>query len=179
MVTKHVLRRRRPDKRPYDNMGLRQVGRASSAGVTLFLFLGSAVAGALASSQSLGAAQSQGPNPTEVLPTRSSPRSGSAFPGVVIATLEDGARLYRAVHVTCGPGSVRRPGARPLQLRPRTLRFPRRPDAGGAVRLVTQCTWDIPPASAGRKLEVRVLDTYVNQDGTSSRGSETLEWVIR
>jgi hypothetical protein len=119
------------------------------------------------------------PQPFEVLTSRPSPRAGSHFIGVAVATLEEGARLYRSVTPWCTAGRIRVGSSMELSLPVRISRLPRNPQAGGSVRSVTTCSWHVPRSARGKGLAAQAVIDLVNTDGSSGRSSQTVEWVVR
>jgi hypothetical protein len=128
---------------------------------------------------SAGAAQVAEPAAFQVLTSAASPRVGRSFVGVAIATLEEGARLYRAVESGCKAGRIRVRSGKTLLVPVVLGRLPRNPQEGGGVRAVVTCSWRVPDEVRGRSLVSYVVTRLVNPDGTSSQESQTVEWVIR
>jgi hypothetical protein len=142
--------------------------------------LGVATLGVPGSAGAVGDAAAAEPHAVQVLSARTSPRAGRAFLGVAVATLEEGARLYRSVTPTCTRGRIRVGPNRTLGVPVAIARLPRSPDEGGRVRAVTTCMWRLPRGVRGRTLSASVVVRYVNLDGTSGGESgQTVEWEVR
>jgi hypothetical protein len=119
------------------------------------------------------------PRAVQVLAARTAPRAGQTFLGVAVATLEEGARLYRSVTPVCTRGRIRVGPNRTLSVPVDIARLPHNPQEGGSVRSVTTCTWHVPPVVRGRTLAASVVVRIVNLDGTTARSGQTVEWSVR
>lgn len=119
------------------------------------------------------------PRAVQVLTARTAPRAGQPFPGVAVATLEEGARLYRSVTPVCTRGRTRVGANRTLSVPVGMARLPRNPQEGGSIRSLTTCTWDVPRGVRGRTLAASVVVRIVNLDGTTAQSGQTVEWNVR